>query len=85
MYTDETWAAASEEEKLAEFERCQNPVYVYNTYFKAADMAPITESVFVEMMAIGRLRTFKPRRPDLWPSKKLLEEEMERVRKELGF
>lgn len=84
-YTDETWALATPEEKEAELERCKNPVYVYNHYIKQKSAKNISETDFIYMIAVGRLMTFKPRRPDLWPPKGLLEQETERVRKEFNL
>lgn len=82
-YTTESFLAATDQEKGEEMERCRNPVYVYNTYFKTPEMPEMTEDQFIEMIAIGRLNSFKPRYPHLWPSKGLLEEERQRVRTEM--
>lgn len=35
--TEQEWHKATDEEKHAEYVRCQDPVYFYNTYFKTSD------------------------------------------------
>lgn len=35
--TEQEWHQATDEEKYAEYKRCQDPVYFYNTYFKTAE------------------------------------------------
>ncbi len=50
--TEEQWNRASEEEKNAEFDRCKDPVYVYNTYWRMPDGSkpnPITHEQYEQM------------------------------------
>lgn len=61
--TLEQWEEASEEERDAEYERCKDPAYFYNTYWKREGMPEYSKEDFDRMKeeALIRITTFKPR------------------------
>lgn len=55
--TETEWNAANNEERAAEFEKCKDPVYVYNTYWHMPDGSkpkPITREQYDLMVAESR-------------------------------
>lgn len=57
--TQQEWENATDEEKEAELNKCSNPIYVYNTYYKRPDMQELTFDQYVEMIAYSRLSFLK--------------------------
>lgn len=51
--TEQEWLSATDEERNAEFEKCKDPIYFYNTYYQSADGTkppPITKEKWDETM-----------------------------------
>lgn len=54
--THQEWENASEDERNAEYERCKDPVYFYNTYWVNGDGTkpePITHEYWEQLIAVA--------------------------------
>lgn len=82
--TAEEWNNATDEEKLAEMEKCKDPVYMYNNYYIVNGLKPkpITREAYVNTMARFKLLGFKWRGR---PSKEYIETVKQQIREELGY
>lgn len=54
--TQQEWENASEEERTAEYERCKDMYYMYNTYFKRPNDTVLTKEYFDNVQGFTVLR-----------------------------
>ena len=82
--TAEDWENATEEEKLAEMEKCKDPVYMYNNYYivDGVKPKPITRDNYVDMLTAVRLCGFKWRGR---PSMDYINRVKQQIREELNY
>ena len=59
--TEEQWNKSTEEEKTAEYERCKDPLYVYNTYWQvnSKPVKPMTREEWDARITILSWRSYQ--------------------------